>query len=122
MAEGGEQVREGHGRALRTSHAKAHGLLRGERGCRRSCGRGRLPRPETIPLWSAFDAEREREIDGDAVLPAHSLAAHRPLGSIMRVRMHAYEELGRNRSELDGRPVGELRGGAARADHLARTS
>ena len=41
--------------------------------------------------------------------PSHGLAARRPLGSIMRVRLRAYEVLGRKRRELNGCPVGELR-------------
>ena len=66
-----------------------------------------------LPPQAAFDAEREREIDEDlSFCPAHSLAAHRPLGSIMRARMRAYEELGRKRRELNGRPAGEPGGGA----------
>ena len=58
-----------------------------------------------LPPQPAHDAARERRIDEDmAFCPAHSLAAHRPLGSIMRARMHAYEVLGRKRRELNGCP------------------
>lgn len=41
--------------------------------------------------------------------PAHSLLAHRPLGSIMRARMRAYEALGAARRRDNGRPVREPR-------------
>lgn len=64
-----------------------------------------------LPPQPAHDAERESSIDEDmSFCPSHSLAAHRPLGSIMRARMHAYEVLGRKRRELNGRPITEPRG------------
>ena len=63
-----------------------------------------------LPPQPAHDAERESSIDEDmSFCPAHSLTAHRPLGSIMRARMHAYEALGRKRREINGRPVREPR-------------
>lgn len=47
--------------------------------------------------------------DGYAFSPWHGLAAHRPLGSIMRVRKLAYEEGARFRAEHNGMPVAEPR-------------
>lgn len=34
--------------------------------------------------------------------PAHSLAAHRPLGSVMRARLQVYQALSRFRHEENG--------------------
>lgn len=68
-----------------------------------------------LPPQPAYDAERRSAVDENlSFCPSHSLAAHRPLGSIMRARMHAYEVLGRQRREINGRPTGEPRGQAAR--------
>jgi hypothetical protein len=56
----------------------------------------------------AYSPARHPSIDEDlSFCPAHSLAAHRPLGSIMRARMRAYEVLGRERREANSRPVKE---------------
>lgn len=63
-----------------------------------------------FPVQEAYSAARQQSIDEDlSFCPAHSLAAHRPLGSIMRARMHAYEVLGRARREQNGRPSKEPR-------------
>lgn len=57
-----------------------------------------------LPPQPAWDETRREAIDEDLLFcPAHSLAAHRPLGSIMRARMHAYEVLGNRRREVNGR-------------------
>jgi len=78
----------------------------------------------SLPTQSAYDAERGRTIDdGMSFCPAHNLAAHRPLGSIMRARFRAYEVLGRKRRELNGCPVEEprtVRAGAAGAAGTGR--
>ena len=58
-----------------------------------------------LPAHDAYsDARREVVEEKMSFCPAHSLAAHRPLGSIMRARMHAYEVLGKGRREENGRP------------------
>lgn len=63
-----------------------------------------------LPPQDAFNAARASFVDEDlAFCPSHSLAAHRPLGSIMRARMKAYEVLGRARREENGRPAREPR-------------
>ena len=41
--------------------------------------------------------------------PLHSLAAHRPLGSVMRARLYVYEVLGPLRRASDNRPATEPR-------------
>ena len=63
-----------------------------------------------IPPQDAFSPARRSFVDEDlSFCPAHSLAAHRPLGSIMRARMYAYEVLGQKRREENGRPIREPR-------------
>ena len=57
------------------------------------------------PAWSA---ERAKRIDdGMQFNPWHALAAHRPLGSIMRVRKDVYAMSKRFRAERNGAPVVE---------------
>jgi hypothetical protein len=61
-----------------------------------------------IPPQDAWTEARQDFVDEDlSFSPSHSLAAHRPLGSIMRARMHVYEVLGRRRREVNGRPTAE---------------
>ncbi|HEX2525829.1 MAG TPA: catalase family protein [Geminicoccus sp.] len=55
-------------------------------------------------------ARRAHVEDVLSFCPAHSLAAHRPLGSIMRARMRAYETLGTARRLQNGMPAREPRG------------
>jgi len=63
-----------------------------------------------LPPQDAYSPARQAFVEEDLLFcPAHSLAAHRPLGSIMRARMKAYEVLGRARREQNGRPVREPR-------------
>ena len=63
-----------------------------------------------LPPQDAYDGVRQSFVDEDlSFCPAHTLAAHRPLGSIMRARMHAYEVLGNKRRQENGRPVREPR-------------
>ena len=63
-----------------------------------------------LPPQGAFSRERQGILDeGLSFCPAHSLAAHRSLGSIMRARMGAYEVLGRKRRERNGQPTTEPR-------------
>lgn len=51
-----------------------------------------------FPPQDAYSSGREVFVDEAlSFCPAHSLAAHRPLGSIMRARMRAYEVLGNAR-------------------------
>jgi hypothetical protein len=66
-----------------------------------------------LPPQEAYSPARVSAIDEDLLFcPAHSLAAHRPLGSIMRARMKAYEVLGQQRRRENGRPVKEPRSAA----------
>ena len=45
--------------------------------------------------------------DGPAFNPWHGLAAHRPIGSIMRARMMAYPRSAQFRGERNGCPIHE---------------
>ena len=45
--------------------------------------------------------------DGMAFSPWHGVAAHRPIGSVMRVRKAAYEASARFRAGHNGRPITE---------------
>lgn len=58
----------------------------------------------TITLFAQEAYSNARRIYGDDVLsfsPWHALAAHRPLGSIQRVRMQAYERSSKFRHEMN---------------------
>ncbi|NOK39183.1 catalase family protein [Corallococcus exercitus] len=63
-----------------------------------------------LPAQDAYDPALQDAVD-EAMLfsPSHSLAAHRPLGGIMRARMAVYEAVGRARREQNGQPVKEPR-------------
>ena len=55
----------------------------------------------TIPAQDAYQAAKVKYIEGLSFSPAHTLAAHRPLGSLNRARMHAYTALAnKRRNEL----------------------
>ena len=62
----------------------------------RTVARLRLPRQE------AYSAARRAFVDGLSFCVSHSLAAHRPLGSIMRARLHAYPAMSGLRREANG--------------------
>jgi len=56
-----------------------------------------------VPAQQAWSEERSRVIDGGySFSPWHGLAAHRPLGSVNRLRQQAYEESSRFRRERSG--------------------
>jgi len=55
----------------------------------------------------AWSEERSQVIDAMSFSPWHGLAAHRPLGSIMRLRKSAYEASARFRSEHTGKVISE---------------
>jgi hypothetical protein len=64
----------------------------------------------TLPAQDAYSVGRQEFVEENlSFCPAHSLAAHRPLGSIMRARMRAYEVLGKARRAENGRPTREPR-------------
>jgi len=61
-----------------------------------------------VPQQNAWSAEGIKAIDeGMAFSPWHGLAAHRPLGSVMRARRPAYENSARFRAERNGCPIHE---------------
>ena len=64
----------------------------------------------TLPRQEAYSDARRAYGDGDlSFCPSHSLAAFRPLGSIMRARMHIYPEMSRHRRTTNERPLSEPR-------------
>ena len=67
----------------------------------RTVARLRLPKQE------AFNPARRKYVDGLSFCVSHSLADHRPLGSIMRARLRAYPEMSRLRRQTNGVPQGE---------------
>jgi len=57
----------------------------------------------TLPRQDAYGAERVRYFDETMTFrPAHSLAAHRPLGSVMRARLQVYAALSAFRHRENG--------------------
>ena len=65
----------------------------------REVGRLRIPRQ---PAW---DDARERAADALSFTPWHAMAAHRPLGQIMRARRHVYAALARARGASEREPA-----------------
>ena len=56
-----------------------------------------------LPAQDAYSAERQRHFDEVMTFrPAHSLAAHRPLGSVMRARLQVYRALSDLRHRENG--------------------
>ena len=63
-----------------------------------------------LPAQIAYSEERRRFFDDRlAFNPIHALDAHRPLGSIMRSRMHVYPQTQDFRQQADGAPPAEPR-------------
>ncbi len=57
----------------------------------------------TLPRQDALSPTRVQFVeDRMSFRPSHSLAAHRPLGSLMRARLHVYQALARFRMTQDG--------------------
>ena len=57
-----------------------------------------------IPAQDAYSARKAEYVEGLSFSPAHTLAAHRPLGSLNRARLHAYSALAtKRRNELGAR-------------------
>jgi len=64
----------------------------------------------SAPPQTAWDAKRVAAVDeGMSFSPWHSLAAHRPLGAVMRVRRTVYEAAAAMRAERNGRIIKEPR-------------
>ncbi len=64
----------------------------------------------TFPRQEAYSDARRAYADEDlAFCVSHSLAAHRPMGSIMRARMRAYPEMSKHRREANEKPLMEPR-------------
>jgi hypothetical protein len=60
-----------------------------------------------LPRQEAYSDARRQYVDSLSFSPAHSLEAHRPLGSIMRARLHAYPEMSRVRRQGNNEPLSE---------------
>jgi len=64
----------------------------------------------TAPMQDAWEKPKIEAIDeGMSFSPWHCLAAHRPLGSIMRARNSTYQSSARFRATRNGCPIGEPR-------------
>jgi hypothetical protein len=70
----------------------------------------------TVPRQDAWSEDKMRRIDdGLAFNPWHALAAHRPLGAIMRARRAAYPASAGFRSAQNGCPIHEPGAGSVAA-------
>ena len=56
----------------------------------------------SLPRQDAFSPARRTFVDDLSFCVSHSLAAHRPLGSIMRARLRAYPAMSRLRRQTNG--------------------
>jgi len=62
----------------------------------------------TIPAQQAHSAERAKYFDDNmSFRPAHTLAAHRPIGGVMRARLQVYDALSKWRHEQNMAPLKE---------------
>ena len=69
----------------------------------------RIARVTVKPQLAWSEARSSAVDDGMSFTPWHGLAAHRPLGGIMRVRKAAYEAARKFRAERNGRVIQEPR-------------
>lgn len=69
----------------------------------------------TIPPQDANPVAQGGEEDRLSFNPSHSLAAHRPLGSVNRARMRVYDVMAQRRREANGSPTNEP--SATQAEH-----
>lgn len=60
-----------------------------------------------LPRQNAYSEARQHYVDGLSFSIAHSLEAHRPLGSIMRARLQAYPAMSTLRRQGNHNPLGE---------------
>lgn len=66
-----------------------------------------VARIETTPQVAWSEARAAAVDDGMSFSPWHTLAAHQPIGSIMRVRKTVYEQTAKYRSQHSGTPMQE---------------
>jgi hypothetical protein len=67
-------------------------------------------RPVARLVFEAQDVQspaRVAAVDALAFSPAHTLELHRPLGGVMRARMHVYQMLGHERRQMAGAATSE---------------
>ncbi|RZK24080.1 MAG: catalase [Hymenobacter sp.] len=60
-----------------------------------------------LPQQEAYSEARQQYVEGLSFSIAHSLEAHRPLGSIMRARLHAYPAMAQIRRQGNHDPLEE---------------
>ena len=61
-----------------------------------------------LPRQEAYSADRQRYFDDVmSFRPAHALAAHRPLGSVMRARLQVYQALSTYRHRANNASLDE---------------
>ncbi len=60
-----------------------------------------------LPQQDAYSETRQQSIESLSFSIAHSLEAHRPLGSIMRARLRAYPVMSSVRRQGNGQPLAE---------------
>ena len=60
-----------------------------------------------LPHQEAYSEARQHYVEGLSFSPAHSLEAHRPLGSVMRARLAAYPAMAKLRRQGNHDPLGE---------------
>ncbi|RZK27887.1 MAG: catalase, partial [Hymenobacter sp.] len=60
-----------------------------------------------LPRQEAYSEARQHYVEGLSFSPAHTLEAHRPLGSIMRARLQAYPAMSQIRRQGNHDPLGE---------------
>ena len=64
----------------------------------------------TVAAQASYSDARQLFVDEQlSFTPWHALAAHQPLGNIMRSRLKAYEEAGKYRAQRNGRTIAEPR-------------
>ena len=61
-----------------------------------------------LPVQQAFDVPKNTRFEDLSFSPHHSLAAHRPLGSINRARLAAYQALAKTRRAENGKSTQEI--------------
>lgn len=60
-----------------------------------------------LPQQEAYSEARQQYVEALSFSPGHSLEAHRPLGSVMRARLHAYPALSTIRRQGNHEPMQE---------------
>ena len=59
-------------------------------------------------MQTGFDPAKNAFFEDLSFSPAHALAAHRPLGSVNRARLAAYQALAQRRRSENSKPTEEI--------------